>query len=404
MRMLKAAVMPAVLACVMVPLGAAAAPRITAKTAVIMDARTGAILWERDCNRPLPPASTTKIVSAILALESGRLDEELPVSPTAAATPASKLYLRTGQRMRLEHLVYAMLLNSANDASVVVAEGLSGSQSAFGRRMTNRAHEIGAQQCSFVNPHGLTAAGHLASANDLATVFRYGLSVPRFRDILETQSIRVPVESSRTGGVTLRSHNRLLKGYHYKVIGKTGYTQAAGRCFVGSAQAGSREVIIAFMGSRNLWGDARTLFDYALGPDAPEASVVQMVRRTVPEAKSAALVTEADPVPESAAESARHAKSVAAKPIVSEGDVEDPAFVPPPAARQGGGRFTVCLGPYDTAASAQEARAQLAKRGYAPLVSGNSLTLGSFSNRTRATRLATSLRAAGYDPSVVAIQ
>ena len=97
-----------------------------------MDARTGAILWERDCNRPLPPASTTKIVSAILALESGRLDEEMRVSPFAAATPASKLYLRSGQRMRLDHLVYAMLLNSANDASVVVAEGLSGSQSAFG--------------------------------------------------------------------------------------------------------------------------------------------------------------------------------------------------------------------------------------------------------------------------------
>jgi D-alanyl-D-alanine carboxypeptidase (penicillin-binding protein 5/6) len=191
MRMVKA-VMPAVVACLVVPLTAAAAPRISAKSAVIMDARTGAILWERDCNRPLPPASTTKIISAILALESGRLDEEMRVSPTAAATPASKLYLRSGQRMRLEHLVYAMLLNSANDASVVVAEGLSGSQSAFGRRMTNRAHEIGAQQCSFVNPHGLTAAGHLASANDLATVFRYGLSVPRFRDILETPSIRVP--------------------------------------------------------------------------------------------------------------------------------------------------------------------------------------------------------------------
>jgi D-alanyl-D-alanine carboxypeptidase (penicillin-binding protein 5/6) len=404
MRMVKA-VMPAVVACLVVPLTAAAAPRISAKSAVIMDARTGAILWERDCNRPLPPASTTKIISAILALESGRLDEEMRVSPTAAATPASKLYLRSGQRMRLEHLVYAMLLNSANDASVVVAEGLSGSQSAFGRRMTNRAHELGADQCSFVNPHGLTAAGHLASANDLATVFRYGLSVPRFRDILETQSIRVPVESSRTGGVTLRSHNRLLKGYRYKVIGKTGYTRAAGRCFVGSAQAGSKEIIIAFMGSRNLWGDARSLFDYALGPDAPEKPVVQMVRRTVPEAKSTAAV-----VPQTAAESAPPADSTPAEPAIaraktipSEGDVEDPAFAPPPA-RHGDGRFTVCLGPYDDAASAQKIRAQLTKRGYAPLVSGNSLTLGSFSNRTRASRLATSLRAAGYDPSVVAIQ
>src|SRR5262245_41573945 len=132
MRMVKAAVI-ASLACIAVSQGAAAAPSITARGAVVMDAKTGAILWERDCERPLPPASTTKIVSAILALESGRLDESMRVSPFAASTPASKLYLRAGQRMRLEHLVYAMLLNSANDASVVVAEGLGGSQAAFGR-------------------------------------------------------------------------------------------------------------------------------------------------------------------------------------------------------------------------------------------------------------------------------
>jgi D-alanyl-D-alanine carboxypeptidase (penicillin-binding protein 5/6) len=403
MRMVKA-VMPAVVACLVMPFAAAAGPRISAKSAVIMDARTGAVLWERDCNHPLPPASTTKIVSAILALESGRLDEQMRVSPTAAATPASKLYLRSGQRMRLEHLVYAMLLNSANDASVVVAEGLSGSQAAFGRKMTARAHELGAQQCSFVNPHGLTADGHLASANDLATVFRYGLSVPRFRDILETQTIRVPVESSRTGGVTLRSHNRLLKGYHYKVIGKTGYTRAAGRCFVGSAQAGSKEVIIALMGSRNLWGDARSLFDYALGPDAPEKPITQMVRRTVPAAKSsAALVSETPAEPAIASAAAAEPVVARAKTIPAEGDVEDPTYAPP-STRHGDGRFTVCLGPYGDASSAQKVRAQLTKRGYAPLVSGNSLTLGSFSNRERASRLAKSLKAAGYDPSVVAIQ
>jgi D-alanyl-D-alanine carboxypeptidase len=390
MRMVKAAVMAA-LACVVVPLGVAAAPNVTAKTAVIMDARSGAVLWERDGERPLPPASTTKIVSAILALESGRLDESMRVSPTAAATPASKLYLRSGQRMRLEHLVYAMLLNSANDASVVVAEGLSGSQAVFGRAMTSRAHEIGARKCTFVNPHGLTAAGHLASAVDLATVFRYGLSVPRFRDILETQTIRVPVQSSRTGGVTLRSHNRLLQGYRYKVIGKTGYTKAAGRCFVGSARDGSKEIIVAFLGSRNLWGDARTLFEYGLGPEAPEKPVVQMVRRSAPEPEEQLVAQVAEPRRET-------------KPDVAEGDVDEQTCVPAAVASRGGGRFTVCLGPYESPESARAARAKLTRRGYAPLVSGNSLTLGSFSNRARAVRLASRLRQAGYDPSVVALQ
>jgi D-alanyl-D-alanine carboxypeptidase (penicillin-binding protein 5/6) len=392
MRMVKSAV-AAALACVVIPLGAAAAPNITAKAAVIMDARTGAILWERDGDRALPPASTTKVVSAILALESGRLSESMRVSSTAAATPASKLYLRSGQRMRLEHLVYAMLLNSANDASVVVAEGLGGSQSSFGRKMTTRAHELGAGHSSFVNPHGLTASGHLASASDLATVFRYGLGMPRFRDILETQTIRVPVQSSRTGGVTLRSHNRLLRGYRYKVIGKTGYTRAAGRCFVGSARDGSQEIIIAFLGSRNLWGDARALFEHGLGPDAPELPVGQMVRKT-----------DREPARPVATQNAAVASTRAARPVVAEGDIEEPAFVPADAVSRGGGRFTVCLGPYGTTASAEAARARLARRGYAPLVSGNSLTLGSFSNRERATRLASRLREAGYDPSVVAIQ
>jgi D-alanyl-D-alanine carboxypeptidase len=359
------------------PVGAHAAPSITARAAVIMDAKTGAILWERDADRSLPPASTTKIVSAILALESGRLGEPMRVSQTAAATPASKLYLRSGQRMRLEHLVYAMLLNSANDASVVVAEGLAGSQTSFGRQMTSRAHALGAEDSSFVNPHGLTASGHLSSASDLATVFRYALGVPRFRDILETQSIRVPVQSSRTGSVTLRSHNRLLTGYRYKVIGKTGYTRAAGRCFVGSARNGSKEIVIAFLGSRNLWSDARALFETGLGPNAPETPEVQMVRDT---------------------------ERAPRRPIAAEGDIEEPNLVPRDAVGQGGGRFTVCLGPYDTTANAEAARIRLGRRGYAPLVSGNSLTLGSFSNRERATRLASRLREVGYDPSVVAIQ
>jgi D-alanyl-D-alanine carboxypeptidase len=371
--------MAAAVASMWMPVGAHAAPSITAKAAVIMDAKTGAVLWERDGDRPLPPASTTKVVSAILALESGRLGEPMRVSPTAAATPASKLYLRSGQRMRLDHLVYAMLLNSANDASVVVAEGLAGSQTSFGRQMTNRAHELGAGDSSFVNPHGLTASGHLSSASDLATVFRHALGVPRFRNILETQSIRVPVQSSRTGSVTLRSHNRLLTGYRYKVIGKTGYTRAAGRCFVGSARNGSKEIVIAFLGSRNLWGDARALFETGLGPNAPEAPEVQMVRAAV--------------TPRSQE-----------RPVAAEGDVEEPDLVPSDVLLQGGGRFTVCLGPYDTTANAEAARIRLGKRGYAPLVSGNSLTLGSFSNRERATRLASRLREAGYDPSVVAIQ
>jgi D-alanyl-D-alanine carboxypeptidase (penicillin-binding protein 5/6) len=416
MRMMRTAA-GLLLACagVLVPLGADAAPRITAKSAVIMDAESGVVLWQRDGDRALPPASTTKVVSAILALESGRLGESMRVSSYAASTPASKLYLRTGQRMRLEHLVYAMLLNSANDASVVVAEGLAGSQASFGRQMTRRARDLGALHTAFVNPHGLTAPGHVASARDLATVFRYGLGVPRFRGILETQSIRVPVQSSKSRSFNLRSHNRLLRGYRYQVIGKTGYTRAAGRCFVGSAQNGSREVIIAFLGSRNLWDDARALFEYGLEQAAPEPVDVQMVRAgerrpATPPASVRAVAAKAEMKamatrPERAV--TKPVATAAARPApapVAEGDIEEPAVLRADGRTTHTGHYTVALGPYGNADRAEEARSRLARRGYAPLVSGTTLTLGSFSNRDRASRLASRLREAGYTPSVVALE
>src|SRR5690349_10212454 len=190
-------------------------PSLTARAAIIMDAGTGEVLWERDSSEPLPPASTTKVMTAILALESGRLDESFRVSEYAAETPPSGIHLRAGQRMRLRNLLYAVLLNSANDAAEVVAEGLAGSEEVFAARMTARARELGASTAHFANPHVLTAPGHEASARDLAVIFRHGLDVPLFREILETRSVQVPVESGRVQWVALHSHNRLLTASTY---------------------------------------------------------------------------------------------------------------------------------------------------------------------------------------------
>src|SRR5256712_3555804 len=240
----------------------AAGPYITARAAIIMDAATGDVIWERNSTEALPPASTTKVMTAILALESGRLDERFAVSEYAAGTPPTGIHLRAGQRMRLKDLLYAVLLNSANDAAEVVAEGLAGSEEVFAAHMTARARELGAGTAHFANPHGLTAPGHEASARDLALLFRHGLDVPLFREILETRSVQVPLESSRFKWVALHSLNRLLSGYAYQMIGKTGYTRPARRCFVGAASHGDRELIIALLGARDLWSDARRLFAY----------------------------------------------------------------------------------------------------------------------------------------------
>jgi D-alanyl-D-alanine carboxypeptidase (penicillin-binding protein 5/6) len=227
-------------------------PYLTARAAIVMDAASGQVLWGDDADVPLPPASTTKVMTAILALESQRLSETFRVSAAAAAAAPSSIGLQPGQRMELRDLLYALMLNSANDAAEVIAEGLAGSQAAFADRMTARARALGARSASFENPHGLTAPGHVASARDLAVLFRHALGLPLFRDVLGTRAIRVPVEASRVRWVSLRSHNRLLTGHAYPVIGKTGYTRAARRCFVGAASRGDREIIVALLGSTDL--------------------------------------------------------------------------------------------------------------------------------------------------------
>lgn len=179
--------------------------------------------------------------------------------------------------MQLRHLLYAVLLNSANDAAVVVAEGLAGSEEGFAARMNARARAIGATNSHFENPHGLTAPGHVSTARDLSTIFRYGMRMPLFRQILSTRTIDVPIESTSTHMVSLRSHNRLLTGYSYPVIGKTGYTRPARRCFVGAAEHDGREVVIALLGATDLWGDAKRLL--AMGLGAPGGRDVAPSRR-----------------------------------------------------------------------------------------------------------------------------
>lgn len=243
-------------------------PRVTAKAAIVVDARTGSVLWAQAPDERLPPASTTKVMTAVLALESGRLTDRVEASPQACMVAPSKVNLRPGQRLILEDLVYAILLNSANDASIAIAEHLSPNVEAFGDRMTRRAHLLGATRTNFVNPHGLTQDGHYSTVRDLATIFRYALAVPKFREVLGTKSVVVGVENS-TRRIALRSHNRFLDAYRIPVIGKTGYTIAAKKCFVGAGRYGDREIIIALMGSRDLWGDARRLLEFGFDGDLP---------------------------------------------------------------------------------------------------------------------------------------
>lgn len=360
-------------------------PKVTARAAIIVDATTGEVLWERNGDLRLPPASTTKVLTAIVALESGRLDDSFTVSAGAAATAPSKIGLRAGQTMVLSDLLYAVLLKSANDAAAVVAEGISGSEAAFARRMNAKARALGAKRSTFVNPHGLTAPGHVSTARDLTRIFRYGMQLAMFRDLLETPSAQVPLSTgTRTRMVALRSHNRLLTGWDYKVIGKTGYTRAAKRCFVGAAGGNGRHIVVALLGSTDLWGDTRRLVTFGLGdPGEPEPEPVPVLKAARPQPSRKPVLTAKRPTRPTA-------------PPQQEGDL-DPA---PRVAATGGGRYTVQLGPYRTTKALNAARAKLEKRGYAGRAVGRTLHIGQFSSKARAQRLASRLRLNGYRPTI----
>jgi D-alanyl-D-alanine carboxypeptidase (penicillin-binding protein 5/6) len=242
-------------------------PLVRARAAVVMDAETGHLIYAKEPDRRLPPASTTKVMTAMLAIESGRLDDAVVVSHRATAVQPIKLYLRAGEQVRLGDLTYAMLLKSANDASVVVAEALGGSIRGFSTRMNRRAAELGARNTHFVNPNGLPATDHYSTARDLALIFRHALTVTHFREMAATRSTRVTAwrSRSRRRALALQNTNRLLTSYPVPVIGKTGFTRAAKRCFVGAARTpDGRDIVVALLGSTDLWGDARRLLDFGM--------------------------------------------------------------------------------------------------------------------------------------------
>jgi D-alanyl-D-alanine carboxypeptidase (penicillin-binding protein 5/6) len=214
-------------------------------------------------------------MTTLLALESGRLDRTFVVSRLAAAQVPTKLGLRPGQRVQLEDLTYALMLKSANDASVVVAEGLAGSVEQFAVLMNERAREIGAVSTSFHNPHGLPDQDHLTSAYDMALILRHALTVPGFREIAGTSTKVIQVEDTKIRPISLRSKNRLLSGYFVPVLGKTGYTRAAGRCFAGAAELNGRRVITVVFGASDMWGDTQRLMEYGFSSFEDTAPTVQ---------------------------------------------------------------------------------------------------------------------------------
>lgn len=239
-------------------------PYVSARAAVLIDDETNEIIWSQRAFERRDPASTTKIMTAIIAVESGRLDEWVTVSNKAAATPGSTMGVRAGDRYRLHDLLKGLLINSGNDAAVAIAEHLAGTEEAFVAQMNVRAGQMGLRNTRFRNPHGLTAANHYSSAYDLALLSLHARKYPVFRQIVCTTEEEVCGFNRHGESISRKLHNtnKLLFSYDWVDGVKTGTTSAAGQCLVTSAQVGNRRLTAVVLNSRDRWSDTLRLLEW----------------------------------------------------------------------------------------------------------------------------------------------
>ncbi len=234
---------------------------ITARAAILMDRETGRVLWEKNAQLRLPMASTTKIMTAILALELGNEADVITTSKRAAATEGSSIWLEEGEQKTLEELLYGLMLLSGNDAAVAIAEHIAGSVENFAALMNEKAAAIGATNTHFCNPHGLPDDRHYTTAYDLALISAYALQNERFREIIRTPEYIISWPGREWDRV-LQNQNRLLELYPGGDGVKTGWTKEAGRCFVGSATREGWQLVAVVLNAPQMWEDTMRLLDY----------------------------------------------------------------------------------------------------------------------------------------------
>lgn len=234
--------------------------KTSARAAVLIERNTGMVLLCHNENEPLPMASTTKVMTALLTLEKGNLDDVVTVGRNAYGVSGTSIYLDLGEQITLRDLLYGLLLASGNDAAIAIAEHIGGSVEAFCAMMTERAAELGCEDTVFVNPNGLPAEGHHTTAYDLALIAREAMTHETFREIVSTQRASIPWEG-RSYDRILNNKNRLLAAYEGATGIKTGYTRAAGRCLVFGAQRDGLEVIGVVLNCADWFNEAARLMD-----------------------------------------------------------------------------------------------------------------------------------------------
>ncbi|MCM3390493.1 D-alanyl-D-alanine carboxypeptidase [Ureibacillus chungkukjangi] len=243
-----------------------APPNILSESAIVLEANTGRILFEKNASKQMYPASLTKIATAIYAIENGQLDDEVKVSSNAKSVEGTRVYLEVGEKVTLKKLIQGLLINSGNDAGVAIAEHLDGNVKQFSNNLnTYLKNNIGVQNTNFENPHGLYNKNHLTTAEDLAKITKYALQNNTFKEIFSTKELDWRGD---TWDTTLITHHKILKGeipYEEVTGGKTGYINQSGFTLATTADNGNLSLIVITLNNpteETTYHDTEQLLDY----------------------------------------------------------------------------------------------------------------------------------------------
>lgn len=229
---------------------------ITAECAIVMEAKSGQVLYERNAEQQHLIASTTKIMTAMVVLEKAKsLDDTVVIKQEWADVEGSSMYLRAGESVSIRALLYGLMLNSGNDAATALANAVGGDEATFVAWMNEYAERYGMANTHFANPHGLDAEDHYSTAHDMARLMAYAMENAAFREIASTRYINID-------GYELYFHNKLLNRYEYCVAGKTGYTIAAGRTLVTASEKDGQILIAVTLNDPDDWNDQIAMYDY----------------------------------------------------------------------------------------------------------------------------------------------
>ncbi|RAW14624.1 D-alanyl-D-alanine carboxypeptidase [Paenibacillus taichungensis] len=236
-------------------------PSNHAQSAALIDVTSGRILYSKDGDKELRIASLTKIMTAIVAIEHGKLDDKVKVTSSAFAKEGSSIYLKLGEEMTLENMLYGLMLRSGNDAASAIAEHVGGSEEGFVMLMNKKAEQIGLTHSHFMNPHGLDAEGHYSTANDLARLTAYALKNPVFKRIVATENKSAP-NPNESWEYSWQNKNKMLRLYEGADGVKTGYTKKAFRCLVSSATRDGQQLAAVTLNDGDDWNDHSRMLDF----------------------------------------------------------------------------------------------------------------------------------------------